>query len=115
MLKMFMVAVFSLLMLSSEVALSVDMKTAEKWVCSRDGLVRTLRLYAPEKGQAPCKVFYSKRAADDPDDSKVEQDQNDGKVRPIYYSNGNGGFCVRKMDDFRKERLEHDWSCTKVI
>jgi hypothetical protein len=91
------------------------MVTAEKWVCTREGLTRTIRLYAPAKGEAPCKVFYSKRTADDPNDVKVEDEQNSGKVRPIYYSNGNGGFCVRKMDEFRKERFLHDWECTKVI
>lgn len=114
MLRMFVVAFFSVIMLNVE-AYAVDLKTAEKWVCMREGLTRTIRLYAPEKGQAPCKVFYSKRVASDPNDVEVEADQNSGIIKPIYYSTGNGGFCVRKMDEFRKEREDHEWSCTKVI
>jgi hypothetical protein len=89
------------------------MQTAEKWVCVRDEGTRVLRLYAPAKGEAPCKVFYFKRNPADPTDAIMEAEQNSGDVRPIYYSTGNGGFCVRKLDAFKAEKEAQGWHCVK--
>jgi len=110
MLKTFVVAIFAFFMVDS-IALA---STAEKWVCSRDGLTRTVRLVAPAKGAAPCKVFYSKRPANDPNDVQTEADQDDGTIKPTYYSNGNGEFCVRKMNTLIDDKRDHTWTCTKV-
>lgn len=111
--KMLMGLALVLFYLDSGVALGVDMKTAEKWACTREGLTRIVRLYAPEKGQAPCKVFYFKRDPSDPTDAKAEADQNQGLDKAIYYSTGNGNFCVRKMDEFIDDRKDHQWICQK--
>lgn len=113
MFKTLMVAVFVLLYFNSGIALAVDMVTAEKWVCERAGIVRVVRLYAPAKGEDPCKVFYFKRDPSDPTDSKAEADQNAGLDKPIYYSTGNGAFCVRKMNQFLDNQKDHNWSCVK--
>jgi hypothetical protein len=113
MFKALMGLVLVCLFLLSGIALGADMKTAEKWVCSRDGVVRVVRLYAPEKGASPCKVFYFKRDAADPSDAIAEAEQAAGIGKPIYYSTGNGGFCVRKMDEFLADRQAHRWACLK--
>lgn len=112
--KILMIAIFSVLFLQSNYALAADPITAEKWLCTKDTLARTLRLYAPAKGEAPCKVFYAKRTTDDPNDVKIEADENSGVIRPIYYSTHTGNFCVRKMDEFKAERLKQGWNCTKL-
>lgn len=112
--KILLVAVLSML-IQSEYAFAADPVTAEKWLCTRDTLARTLRLYAPAKGSAPCKVFYAKRAADDPNDVKIEADENAGLIRPIYYSTYTGSFCVRKMDEFRAERIKQGWNCERLV
>lgn len=113
MFKTFMVAFFAILFLDSTIAVA-DMVTAEKWTCERDGVVRVVRLYAPAKGEAPCKVFYFKRDPADPTDAKIEADQNSGLLKPIYYAQNNGNFCVRKLNDFIKDREDHTWNCSKV-
>jgi len=114
MFKMFVVAIFGIFLYSSDIALSADMKTAEKWVCSREDVTRILRLYAPEKGLAPCKVFYYKRVDSDPTDALQEAEQNAGEKKPIYYSTGNGEFCVRKMNAFKEEKIDQSFSCVKI-
>jgi hypothetical protein len=111
--KMLIGLILVLFYLESGIALAVDMKTAEKWTCVREGLTRVVRLYAPEKGQAPCKVFYFKRDPADPTDAQAEIDQAQGLDKPIYYSTSNGGFCVRKMDEFVHDRQVHQWTCQK--
>lgn len=113
MLKMLVMAIYGIFLWNSNVALSEDMKTAEKWTCTRDDSIRLIRLYAPEKGLAPCKVFYYKRSPADPDDSAIESLQNSGAVKPIYYSTGNGEFCVRKLTQFKDERVAQGWNCVK--
>lgn len=112
MFKMFMMAIVGILFLTSNIALGAN--TAEKWLCQRDGLKRTIRLAAVVKGEAPCKVFFSKRSDSDPNDVQVEADQDADVIHPIYYSTHNGGFCVRKMDDFREDKEKHLWECTKL-
>lgn len=112
MFKTLMAAISVMFFLNSGIAIA-DMGTAEKWVCNRGDVDRVVRLYAPAKGEAPCKVFYFKRDPADPTDSKAEADQNAGTAKPIYYSTGNGGFCVRMMDRFIKDRQDHQWTCTK--
>lgn len=108
MFKTLMVAFFALLYFNSGIALAT---TAEKVVCSKDGVDRVVRLQAPAKGQAPCKVFYFKRDPADPTDAKAEEGQESGVSKPIYYSTGNGGFCVRMMDRFLKDKRDHGWNC----
>lgn len=112
MLKMLLLAIYGILFWGSEFAFA-DMQTVEKWSCTREGELRLVRLYAPAKGEAPCKVFYYKRLADDPNDAKQEAEQNSGERKPIYSSVGNGGFCVRKMDAFLDEKAKQKWSCVK--
>lgn len=110
--KVVMLVILGTLLLNSEISLGAN--TAEKWLCSRDGLERTIRLAAPSKGTAPCKVYFSKRTQEDPNDVATEAAQDDGTIKPIYYSTGNGGFCVRKMDDFREDKEAHRWVCSKL-
>lgn len=111
--KALMIAVFAYFLFDSSTALGA-MGTAEKWVCTRDGATRTVRLYAESKGSAPCKIFYSPRAEDDQDDAKVEAQHAAGTFQPTYYSSGNGGFCVRKLASFMVDLQGHRWSCTKL-
>lgn len=112
MLKMLLVAIYGIFIWGSDFALA-DMVTVEKWVCTREDSTRLIRLYAPAKNEAPCKVFYYIRKSDDPTDAQQEAEQNSGVRNPIYYSTTNGGFCVRKMDAFRKEKTHQGWSCVK--
>jgi len=109
-----LVAIVSMLFfLNAEIALA-DMVTAEKWLCVNGVAKRVLRLYAPAKGEAPCKVFFTKRTPEDPNDVAMEAREAAGEVKPIYYSTGNGGFCVRMYDRFLKEKQDReDWICTK--
>lgn len=105
---------YLLLLLISTHSFAETMITAEKWVCTSRGLTRVVRLYAPGVGQAPCKVFYFKRLASYPTDTIQEAAQNAGTVSPIYYSNGNGGFCARKLEAFIEDKKDHSWTCSKV-
>lgn len=114
MLKTLMVAILGVFLFNSQIALSADPITAEKYLCSKTDIARTLRLYAPAVGETPCKVFYSKRVASDPNDVQIEADQNAGLIKPIFYSNNNGEFCVRKMKEFREERVKQGWNCVKL-
>ena len=106
-----MAAIVMFFMFDSFIAIA---GTVEKWLCTRQGVSRTIRLVAPTKGGAPCKVFYSKRFTNDLDDSEIEADQDAGRVKPIYYSTGNGDFCVKKMDGQLDDNRDHDWTCRKV-
>lgn len=110
MLKTLLVVVFAVVFVQSEIALA-EMKTIEKWTCTKSGLTRLVRLYAPSKGEAPCKVFYYKRDPQDPNDAKTEEAQNSGLLRPIYYAVHDGGFCVRKMEYFLQARRDQGWDC----
>jgi hypothetical protein len=112
MFKMLVLAIYGIFIWGSDFAFA-EMKTVEKWTCSRDDEIRLLRLYAPAKGEAPCKVFYYKRIDSDPTDAQQEAEQNSGDKKPIYYSTGNGGFCVRKMHAFLDDRKEQGWACVK--
>lgn len=112
--RIILVAIFS--MFVGDIALAdPTMVTAEKWLCLRGTAKRTVRLYAPSKEAAPCKVFYEKRLTNDPADAAIEAQENNGEIEPLYYSVSNIGFCVRKMDLFLKNLTEHGWSCTKVV
>jgi len=112
--KMLMLAILGVFILEPQIALSADPITAEKYLCTKTDLARTLRLYAPAVGEAPCKVFYAKRTDDDPNDVKIEADENSGVIKPIFYSTHHGEFCVRKMGEFRAERIKQGWNCTKL-
>ena len=112
--KMLMVAILGVFVLNSQIALSADPITADKYLCTKTDLARTLRLYAPAAGEAPCKVFYAKRTNDDPNDVRIEADENSGVIKPIFYSTHNGEFCVRKLKEFREERVKQGWNCSKL-
>ena len=115
MMKIFVVSIFALVWLQSNIALADEgLDTVEKWVCSRDELVRTVRLVATAPGRAPCKVFYAKRELDDPSDTKVEARENSGEIKPIFYATHNGGFCERKLTEFVQQRQEQKWGCSKL-
>lgn len=114
MLKMLMVAILGVFVLSSQIALSADPVTVEKYLCTKADLARTLRIYAPALGEAPCKVFYAKRTNDDPNDVKVEAEENSGVIKPIFYSTHHGEFCGRKAKEFREERVNQGWNCVKL-
>lgn len=88
--------------------------TSEKWVCTNRGLVRVVRLQSDSVGSFPCKVFYFKRDKITSSDSAQETLQDSGSVKPIYFSTGNGGFCVRKMEVFIEDKKDHGWICSKV-
>ncbi len=113
MFKTLMVAVLAVVFLNSGIAIGADPITAEKWLCTRDVHKRVIRLYAPARGEAPCKVFYTKRTEEDPNDAQTEAKEAAGEIKPIYYSTGNGGFCVRMMDKFVQDKKDHEWSCVK--
>jgi len=114
MLKMLMVAILGVSILSSQIALSADPVTVEKYLCTKVDLARTLRLYAPAAGETPCKVFYAKRTNDDPNDVKAEADENSGVIKPIFYSTHHGEFCARKLKEFKEERVSQGWNCVKL-
>jgi hypothetical protein len=114
MLRSLVAVLLGLFLIDSGVAVAAGLPTVEKWLCSRDGLSRTVRLVAVTPGQAPCKIFYAKRVASDPNDVAEEVLQDTGEVHPIFYSDHSGSFCVRKLKEFIEDKKEHVWTCSKI-
>jgi len=89
--------------------------SAEKWLCTRVGFSRTVRLVAASVGAQPCKVFDAKRTAGDTNDAAVEALEDAGTIKPIFFSNDDGKFCTRKVKDFLDDKGAHGWSCIKLL
>jgi hypothetical protein len=104
----FFIMILAILLYDSSVAIG---GTLEKWSCQSGPRVYSLRYTAAAVGEAPCKIFFSKKIAGDTGEVILAGKEDSGEIKPIYIAYNDGSYCPKKLQLFLEKQTAAGWIC----